>query len=136
MWARSLACRAANLVNAQITFRRLGHRLTRDLIEDEPAFRVSHLNHTDIVVGTVICTGPTADTGIVVDDDFAGSLNTMDCTRRTSQHADRIGAVHARVSDHQTLYTPAMTIEARIVVMTHSAGLRTRITPNAAIKID
>ena len=131
-----MARRASNLVNTQIAFRRLNYGLAGNFIEDESAFGISHLNHTDVVVGAVVGAGRATNTGIVIDHYLSRSLDTMNRAGRASEHADRIEAVHARVSDHQALYTPAMPVKPRVVVVTHGARFRTRVTPDAAFQID
>ena len=131
-----MARRTANLVNTQIAFRRLDYGLTGNLIEDESALGISHLNHTDVVVGAVVGAGCATDTGVVIDHYLSRSLDTVNRTGRAPEHADRIEAVHARVSHHQALYTPAMPVKPRVVVVTHGARFRTRVTPDAAIQID
>ena len=97
---------------------------------------ISHLNHADVVVGAVVGTGRATDTGVVIDYYLSRSLDTVNRAGGATEHAHRIEAVHARVSHHQVLYAPAMSIEPRVVVMTHGARFRTRVTPDAAIQID
>ena len=136
MGTSPLARRTANLVNTQIAFCRLDYGLAGNLIKDKPALGISHLNHADVVVGAVVGTGRATDTGVVIDYYLSRSLDTVNRAGGATEHAHRIEAVHARVSHHQVLYAPAMSIEPRVVVMTHGARFRTRVTPDAAIQID
>ena len=60
----------------------------------------------------------------------------MNRSRRAADHADRILALHAGVSDHVVFMDRAVANKSRIVVVAIGTGANTLVAPCATIKVD
>src|SRR6266571_7514202 len=87
--------RAAELIDAEIAFGSLHDRSAADFIEDEKAGVVSRLHHLDVVIRATVRAGRAANAGIIVDHDLTLERFAMDRASGTTDHTDRVNAVHA-----------------------------------------
>ena len=128
--------RSPFLVDAQIAFRCPPHRSVSCLVEHEVSLRVADIDHADVVIRAAAGAHATANTGVVVDDDFTSGLIAMYGGGRTTDHADRVRTVHASIGDHHVTKDGAMANETRIVVVGGGTRPDTFVTVNAALQID
>ena len=99
MGTGALAGGASVIFHAQIAFRGLAYGL-EVLAQHEPSFLIADIHHSNCIVWAVQITGFAADAGSRIDHDLTFETFAMDRSSWTANHANRIGAVHARVSDH------------------------------------
>src|SRR5438034_8347234 len=99
MWAGALTGRPTVLFNAQIAFSGLQKRLYFAIHHDN-ALLVADFNHSDRLVRAVVEASFAADARHRVDHDLAADSLAMNRSGQTANHADRIGAMHASVGNH------------------------------------
>src|SRR5215471_18024406 len=100
MRTSALASRSAQLFNAQITFSGFEDCFAFLVLQELPP-PISDLNHADGAIRTVSGTDAAPDTSGGIDSYFTEGLLAMDGACWTSNHADRIDAVHAGVGHHK-----------------------------------
>jgi hypothetical protein len=86
---------------AQIAFARLKDRELSLAIECESPTAIRALDHDDVFVGTTLRTGLAADARIRIDGNDTRLRIPADRTCRTTDHTNRILAMHARVREHE-----------------------------------
>ncbi len=135
MGTSTLTRRSTHLVDAKITFGRLQDGCIR-FVQDEVAIFVPNRDHPNIVVGTRIRTGRTPNTRGVVDDHLPLQGTTVNSACGTADHADRVGAMHARIGNHDIAVSASMPGKTWIVVMRRRASAHTIVATHTTVRID
>ena len=130
-----LAGRAAELTLAEVALCRFVYWCTGLIVSEYGSFRITHWNHSYIVVRAGIGAGGTADATVIVylDDAFE---RPVDGACRTTDHTDRVLTLHACICDHVVIVNRSVTNESRVIVVSAGAGTHTFVTSRAAIKIN
>src|ERR1700731_3864069 len=128
--------RAAELIDAEIAFGSLHDRSAGHFIEDERAGAISRLHHLDVVIRATVRAGRAANAGVIVDHNLTLERFAMDRTSGTTDHTNRINAVHAGVRDHNAIHLPPMADESWVVIVSRRASAHTIVTAGAAIQVD
>lgn len=136
MGASDLACGPRLQFVAQITLGGLQNRQLGLAINSGAPLVVSRLDHDDVVIGATLSARFTADTGVRIDGDNPRVRVARDGSRGTSNHANRISAVHARVGKQKWAILRAIAHEPRRTLMGRSAGFHTLVTASASVEID
>ena len=132
MGTRSLTGRSTDVVDAEVAFCCLLHRLVL-FVEDELSATIPDVHHMYILVGAAVGAHRAADAGKIIDEDLAAILVAVDRAGRTLEHADRIDAMHTGIGDHQVGFAVPVTDKARIVVMTRCTCTDAVITSGTTI---
>ncbi len=120
MRAGSLACRASVVIDAQVALGCLHDGLSFVRIHHDGVVlrAIPDFDHADVVVRATRGAHRAADAGEIVDHDLTALLGSVDGSRGTPDHADRIDAMHAGVGDHVVAQDRAVPDESRIVLVT------------------
>lgn len=89
------------MLNAEIALGGFNDRGSSVLIEDEGPLGRANFHHTNIVVRTTVRTRRTTDAGEIVDQDIPRFFIPSNGTRRTTNHAHGVSAMHARIGKHE-----------------------------------
>ena len=109
--------RATRVGITKIAFCSLEDGLLCVRIDDNVAVRAANFDHADIVVGTRRCTGRTADTGVIIDNNTATDLTAVNGAGGTADHADRIRAMHTGIGHHPVVKCFAVTHKTRVAAV-------------------
>mgnify|MGYP003342532120 CR=1 FL=1 len=80
------------------------------------ALAIANGHHSDILVWTGVCAGGTANTACIVYLDYTVE-RTVNCAGWTTNHADRVLALQAGISNHNIVVNWPMANETWIVVV-------------------
>ena len=136
MRAGAHARRPAGTGGAQVALGGLHDRPLGIGVDQRRALEVSNLDHANVVVGTRVGAGSAADARVVVDDHHAAPLGAVDRARRATDHAHRVGAVHARIGHHPVIVSLAVADEHGIAAVGRGAGAHAVVAPRAAVEVD
>ena len=131
----TLASRSTELVRTQITLRRFLYRLFQLLIHDHMAAVIANLHHLNVVIGTTAGARPAPDARAFMNQHIAGLGITRDGPGRTPNHADGIGAMHARIGELQIPIPQTVSDETGIAVMRRFTRFDAIVAPRAAIQV-
>ena len=136
MWAGALTRRTAGLPDAQIALRGLLDGQLRSRVQHKPPAPVSDFHHPNVVVRATTGAHSTPDARVVIDHDLAAGEITVDGAGGTADHAHRIGAVHARIRNHDIVDGGAVPDKARVVVVSGGARADAFVALNAPVQVD
>ena len=136
MRAGPLARGASWLVDAKVAFGGFEDRCSGNFVAYEIAPFVSYLDHPDVIVRAGASASSAANARGVVNDDIAGLLITVDGACGAADHANRIGAMHTRVGDHEVVEFTAVPDETWIVVVSLCTSIDAGVAAHASVEID
>jgi len=131
-----LAGRAAGQVGAQIAFGRFDERLLTGGVDEQRTATVADFNHLNVIIRATLSARAAADASAVVDPHDSRGRVAGDGAGRAANHAHRIDAVHARLSNHQRAVAMSLADEARVVVVGGSARADAVVASGTAVEVD